>query len=79
MGPKFLEVHSCPSLKRLERLRCPALAVARVTGCRELTSLGLEDASVLSHLDLTGCVRLEPWKLPAADSSLAELRVRVEN
>lgn len=53
--------------------------MARVTGCRELTSLGLEEASVLSHLDLTGCVRLEPWKLPAADSSLAELRVRVEN
>lgn len=87
---KFLEIHSCPGLKRLEGIRCPALAVARVTGCRELSSLGLEEAFVLSHLDLAGCVRLEPWELPppappggnstssggAGFASLAELRVR---
>lgn len=73
---KFLEIHSCPGLKRLEGLRCPSLAVARVTACRELTSFKLEEASVLSHLDLSGCVRLEPWELSAAcGASLADLRV----
>lgn len=75
---KFLEIHSCLALKRLEGLRCPALAVARVTDCRELTSFKLEETSVLSHLDLAGCVRLQPWELPAADNTLAELRVRLK-
>ncbi|CAM9198822.1 unnamed protein product [Ectocarpus sp. 13 AM-2016] len=90
---QFLEIHSCPGLKRLEGIRCPALAVARVTACRELSSLGLEEAFVLSHLDLAGCLRLEPWELPpptppggnaassggASSTSLAELRVVVLN
>ncbi|CAM9785886.1 unnamed protein product [Scytosiphon promiscuus] len=84
---QFLEIHSCPGLKRLEGLRCPALAVARVTSCRELAALGLEEASVLSHLDLSGCVRLEPWELPppvlggaaSSDRTLADLRVVVAN
>ncbi|CAN0426887.1 unnamed protein product, partial [Pylaiella littoralis] len=58
---QFLEIHSCSGLKVLEGLKCPALAVARVTSCRELISVKLEGASVLSHLDLSGCVRLERW------------------
>lgn len=57
---QFLTIQACPALKKLETLRCPALAVASVTSCRELTSLSLE-CPALSQLDLTGCVRLESW------------------
>ncbi|CAM9925190.1 unnamed protein product, partial [Laminaria digitata] len=80
---QFLEIHDCPALKTLEGLRCPALAAARVTSCRELTSLNLE-AAVLSHLNLSGCIRLEPWELKSSSSSggsssssLSELQVCV--
>lgn len=65
LGPfQFLDIHACSGLKRLGGLRCPSLAVARVTACRELTELSLE-APTLSQLDVSGCVRLEPWDVRA--------------
>ena len=75
-SPQFLEIHDCVALKTLEGLRCPSLAGASVTSCRELTSLNLE-AAVMSHLNLTGCVRLEPWELTSPGGSLSELQVCV--
>lgn len=62
VNTKFLDIHDCPRLKELNGLCCPALAVARITSCRELCSLAL-NAPMASRLDLSGCVRLGPWEL----------------